>query len=257
MSVHTVSELAKLSGVSVRTLHHYDEIGLLKPATVGANGYRYYGHKEMLRLQQILFHRELGFSLEEIRLALDAPGFDLKAALRTHRARLMAEARRYRALVKTLDQTLAALEGETEMEDKAIYRGFPAEKQAAYEVWLEDRFGPEARTEIEASKARMAGLSQAQFDAFVAEAEAIEAAMAKAMADGLPPDSAATATIIRRHHAWIARSWRRDPDRQAYLVLAAMYGDHPDFRARYEGRAAGLTDYLTAAMGAFAQRELT
>src|SRR5947209_6467723 len=102
MSVFTVSEVAKLSGVSVRTLHHYDEIGLLKPACVGENGYRYYGKAELERLQQILFHRELGFPLEEVRRVLDAPDFDRGAALRAHRGRLMAQARRYRALVKTL-----------------------------------------------------------------------------------------------------------------------------------------------------------
>ena len=76
VSGHTVKQVARLSGVSVRTLHHYDEIGLLKPACVGANGYRYYGREELLRLQQILFHRELGFSLEEIGRTLDAKGFD-------------------------------------------------------------------------------------------------------------------------------------------------------------------------------------
>src|SRR5438105_14624569 len=95
----TVSEVAKLSGVSVRTLHHYDEIGLLKPDSVGANGYRYYGRDELLRLQQILFHRELGFPLEEIAKVLDAPGFDRAAALRAHRDKLQAERRRYGQLV--------------------------------------------------------------------------------------------------------------------------------------------------------------
>lgn len=80
MSGYTVKQVAKLSGVSVRTLHHYDEIGLLKPESVGANGYRYYGQDELLRLQQILFHRELGFPLAEIARVLDAPDFDRVAA---------------------------------------------------------------------------------------------------------------------------------------------------------------------------------
>ena len=75
MGDYTVKQVAKLSGVSIRTLHHYDEIGLLKPARVGANGYRYYGREELLRLQQILLHRELGFALEDIRRVLGAPEF--------------------------------------------------------------------------------------------------------------------------------------------------------------------------------------
>ena len=91
MSAYTVKQVAELSGVSIRALHHYDEIGLLKSAYVGTNGYRYYGRDELLRLQQILFHRELGFPLEEIRRVLSAVDFDRVAALRAHRARLMEE----------------------------------------------------------------------------------------------------------------------------------------------------------------------
>src|ERR1700733_2562438 len=106
VSGHTVKQVAKLSGVSVRALHHYDEIGLLKPASVGTNGYRYYGREELLRLQQILFHRELGFSLEEIGRTLDAKGFDKAAALKAPGQKLEAETRRYRQLMRTIDETL-------------------------------------------------------------------------------------------------------------------------------------------------------
>src|SRR5215472_17028916 len=130
MGDYTVKQVAKLSGVSIRTLHHYDEIGLLKPARVGANGYRYYGRDELLRLQQILLHRELGFALDDIRQVLGAAEFDRKAALRAHRERLVGEMARYRRLVETLDATLAALEGKTEMNDKILYHGFSPEKQA-------------------------------------------------------------------------------------------------------------------------------
>ena len=159
MSVYTVKEVAKLSDVSVRALHHYDEIGLLKPAYVGANGYRYYGRDELLRLQQILFHRELGFPLDEIRQVLSTPNFDRVAALRAHRERLMEEVRRYRRLVRTLDATLAALEGDTDMDDKAMYRGFSPEKQAQHEAWLVTRFGGNVRARIEQAKTRMKGWS--------------------------------------------------------------------------------------------------
>ncbi|HEX7946887.1 MAG TPA: MerR family transcriptional regulator, partial [Phenylobacterium sp.] len=140
MGGYTVKQVAKLSGVSVRALHHYDEIGLLKPDAVGANGYRYYGRDELLRLQQILFHRELGFPLDEIKQVLDAPGFDRVAALKAQRARLEAETKRYRALVRTIDTTLAALQGATTMEDKAMYRGFDPKKQAEHEAELVGRF---------------------------------------------------------------------------------------------------------------------
>lgn len=256
MSGYTVKQVAKLSGVSVRTLHHYDEVGLLKPAAVGANGYRYYGREELLRLQQILFHRELGFALEEIRQVLDAQGFDKVTALKAHRAKLAADARRYRRLVKTIDQTLAALEGATKMDETAIYKGFPPEKQAEYEAWLVDRYGGDMKDRIEAGKARMKGWSQGDLDQGLAEIEAIEAGLAKAMQDGLPPDSEAVTGLMRRHHAWVVRAWPKPPNRAAYIGLSGLYNEHPDFKARYEGRAAGLTEYLQAAMKAFAEREL-
>jgi len=256
VSGHTVKQVARLSGVSVRTLHHYDEVGLLKPACVGANGYRYYGREELLRLQQILFHRELGFSLEEIARVLDAKGFDRVAALKAHRAKLEAATRRYRQLVRTIDQTLAALEGDAKMEDKTMYRGFDPEKQAGYEKELVEKHGPAMQAHIDHAKAGMAGWKQADYDAMQAEVEAIEAGMAKALADGLPADSDAVTALMRRHHAWIGKSWNRPAPAVAFKDLGEMYLADPRFRDRYDGRQAGLAEYMATAMASFAEREL-
>src|SRR5438552_18719729 len=107
----TVKRLSKLAGVSVRTLHFYDEIGLLRPGRVGANGYRYYGQAALLRLQQILFYKELGLSLEEIADVLDQPGFDVAQALVAHRRALTERVGRLRRLIETVDQTTAYLKG--------------------------------------------------------------------------------------------------------------------------------------------------
>jgi DNA-binding transcriptional MerR regulator len=256
VSGHTVKQVAKLSGVSVRTLHHYDEVGLLKPACVGENGYRYYGREELLRLQQILFHRELGFSLEEIGRVLDTEGFDRVAALKAHRARLEAETRRYRQLVRTIDHTLAALQGEAKMEEKAMYRGFDPERQAGYEKELVEKHGPVMQGHIDAAKAGMAGWKQADFDAMQAEADAIEAGMAKALVEGLPADSAGVTALMRRQHAWIVKSWNRPAPAAAFTGLGRMYVDDPRFRERYDGRQAGLAEYMATAMTSFAAREL-
>ena len=257
MSVFTVSEVARLSGVSVRALHHYDEIGLLKPGHVGENGYRYYGQDQLLRLQQILFHRELGFPLEQIRQVLDAPGFDRIAALKAHRSRLLGEARRYRDLVKTLDDTLAALEGDRRVNEQAMYRGFDPKKQAEYEAWLVEKYGGDLQAHIDLAKQRTKGWTQADFDKAQAEVETIETDMAEAMANGLPADSAAVRAVMRRLHGWVGRSWNRPPTREAFEGLGRLYQDHPDFRARYDGRAAGLTDYMAEAMRAFSAAELS
>ena len=142
MKAYTVAQLAKLAGISVRALHHYDEIGLLKPAHIGQNRYRYYGPEELLRLQQILIHRELGIPLAEIGAILDAPGFDRLDALTQQREKLAAEARRYAQLVRTIDRTIEKLKGDRAMKDADLYKGVVSpEKQAEYEKWLIARYG--------------------------------------------------------------------------------------------------------------------
>ncbi len=256
MKLYTVKEVAKLSGVTVRALHHYDQVGLLKPAKVGENGYRYYGREELLRLQQILLHRELELPLEAIAEVLDQPGFDRLDALRRHRETLSQKAARYRRLLQTLDRTLAALEGETQMKDEDLYQGFAPEKQAEYEAQIVDRFGEQARTSIEASKRAMKTWSKADWERQGGEYAQVEAGLGKALADGLPVDSEAVRALIRRHHAWVAAMWNRTPARDAYIGLGQLYLDHPDFRARYEAVGPGLTEYLAEAMRSFAEREL-
>ena len=256
MSTYTVKQLAKLSGVSVRTLHHYDEIGLLAPATVGANGYRYYGREELLRLQQILFHRDLRLPLDEIGKLLDAPGFDRIAALKFHRERLLADARRYRRLARTIDETLAALTGETDMNDKAMYRGFNPEKQAEYEAQLVERFGGDTQARIDEAKVKMQGATQADLDRLKAEAEAIETGLADALGQGLPATSAPVQALMKRHHAWVGTMWGRNPSKAPFIGLGTLYQEHPDFRARYETRKSGLTDYFAEAMRVFAEAQL-
>jgi DNA-binding transcriptional MerR regulator len=256
MKLYTVKEVAKLSGVTVRTLHHYDQVGLLKPAQVGENGYRYYGREELLRLQQILFHRELELPLEAIADVLGRPDFDRLEALRRHRKTLSQKASRYRRLIQTLDRTLAALEGDTQMKDEDLYQGFAPEKQAEYEAQLIDRFGEQARASIDASKAALKTWSKADWERSGREYAEVEASMGKALADGLPADSETVQALIRRHHAWIALMWNRRPSREAYAGLGQMYVDHPDFRARYEAVQPGLAEYLAGAMRSFAEREL-
>src|ERR1700756_2841361 len=104
---YTVKQVAKLSGVSVRTLRFYDEISLLKPAFYGDNGYRYYEKEQLLILQQILFYRELGFELAMIQKIVASPEFDKVSALRSHRERLIKESERTKDLICTIDKTLA------------------------------------------------------------------------------------------------------------------------------------------------------
>lgn len=253
MSRYSVSQLSRLAGVSVRTLHHYDHIGLLRPAVTGENGYRYYGTDELLRLQQILLHRELGLPLARIGRVLDAPGFDRLDTLRAQRRHLLAEAERYRDLVSTIDRTITLLEGKTVMDASKLYQGFSPEKQAGYEEWLADRYGPAVKSDIGRSKQAMAGLDQ---PAHMAELATVERAIAQALCDGIGADDPRLDPVLNRHLDWVTASWGRRPDANAYAGLADIYRAHPDFRARYDALAPGLADYLPDAMEAFALRVL-
>ena len=141
---YTVKQLANLAGVTNRTLHYYDEVGLLHPAAYGDNGYRYYDEAAVLRLQQILFFRELGFSLGQIKTILDRPDFDLLQALEGHKRALLERVERVNCLVDTIDKTILHIQGKIDMNKKDFYKGFDEEKQKKYEQQARERYGDEA-----------------------------------------------------------------------------------------------------------------
>lgn len=250
----TVKQLAAISGVTVRTLHHYDEIGLLKPAWIGENGYRYYGRAQLLRLQQILFHREFGVPLNEIAELLDIEGEDQVGVLLRHRTRLEAEAKRYAELIDTIDRTIAGIRGHDEMKNADLYKGF-SEKQAEYEDWLVERYGDRMKTDIERSKKAMAKMSEAEQKASMQELHDVEQALAEGLRRGVDPESDVVDSMVRRHRAWVSSAWDKPCPPEAYIGLADLYLSHPDFVKRYETIEPGFADWLTTAMKAHAARE--
>jgi len=254
MARYTVKQLARLSGVSVRALHHYDEIGLLKPAFIGENRYRYYGREELLRLQDILFHRELGVPLQEIAGLLAHDGRDRVQILAAHREKLAERVERSRQLLQTIDRTIAELSGDRTVKDKDLYKGFAPEKQAEYEEWLVERFGGDMRERIEDSKAKVAALGAEGMAARMAEGEAASVALANAFKAGAAFDDPANAPLLERHHAWIAKMWNRACPLEAYAGLADLYQAHPDFRTHFDANGEGFTDWLAGAMKAYATR---
>jgi DNA-binding transcriptional MerR regulator len=225
---YTVTELARLAGVSVRTLHHYDEIGLLKPAFTGTNRYRHYGETELLRLQQILIHRELDIPLNRIAAILDAQGPDRIATLKQQRDTLQTQAQRTAGMIRTIERTIARLTGEQAMTDKDLYAGMVSrEKQASYEAYLVENYGPDMERHIATGKKALEAMGEVGCAQAMAEIAKIEQGLAEGLRRGLPPDAAG---------------------------LAQMY-EHPDFRARYEAIQPGFADYLKEAMQAWAARQ--
>lgn len=254
MKTYTVKQLARLSGVSVRTLHHYDEIGLLKPAFVGENRYRYYGRDELMRLQDILFHRELGVPLQEIGRALDEGGRDRIFVLEEQRELLLHRVQRSRQLIRTIDRTIAELKGTDKMSDSDLYKGFSPQKQAEYENWLVDRYGPSMRERIDKGKVMLETVGlQGQRD-LLAELATIETALAEQQQAGASPDDPSIEPTMQRHRDWVGSMWDQPCGLSAYAGLAELYSTHPDFRSRYEEIAPGFTDWLAAAMKAHVAR---
>jgi DNA-binding transcriptional MerR regulator/quercetin dioxygenase-like cupin family protein len=131
---YTVKQVAAMSGVSVRALHFYDETGLLKPAYLGANGYRFYEEPQLLTLQQILFYRELGFELKQIKGILGRADFEKAAALQSHRKVLQKNLARTRTLIETIDKTIEHLKGTKKMKSEEMFLGFSVDAG-------KDRFG--------------------------------------------------------------------------------------------------------------------
>jgi DNA-binding transcriptional MerR regulator len=242
---YTVGRLARMAGVSVRTLHHYDRIGLLEPTDRSEAGYRLYGESDLLRLQQILFYRELDVPLWRIREILDGPSFDLVAALAEHRALLEARGRRITRLVETIDRTTARLRGEERMlTDDELYEGFPHEKVEAWKAEAEARWGETYRE----SNRRVRAWSKEKLAAVKAEGERITGSLAELMDRG--PSDAHVQALVGELYEHLRHYY--EPTPEVFAGLGRMYFEAPEFHARYEAIRPGLARFLREAMGVYA-----
>jgi len=254
--MYTVKQVAEMSGVSVRTLHHYHDIGLLFPVQIGENGYRYYGRDELLRLQQILIYREMDIPLSEMGLLLDALEYDRLSTLQRQRERVASQSARYAEMLKTIDHTIADLKGECAVKDADLYDGIVSpEKQAEYEVWLENRFGPEFADQVQSSGKNITVKGDAGRKAFMEELRDIETGLAEFCRKGIPPQSMALDPLLARHWQWVQDRWAKSAPISAYSSLADIYLAHPEFVARYEAIQKGFANYLAAAMKSWAARQ--
>jgi len=226
---HTVKQLADLAGISVRTLHYYDQIGLLKPQRVNENGYREYGEKEILCLQQILFFRELDFGLEEIKAIIDKPDFDMMQALKLHRTLLQRKVDRLHGLIETVDKTLLNLKGELTMSEKEYYGGFSREQQEKYEQEIKEKYGDKALNE---SRRRMKKWNPEEFKRITEESNAIFTAIKENMAKG--HDSREVQEQVKRLHRWLNNFY--SCDYEILKGLGHLYNEHPDFVKMYRTR---------------------
>lgn len=251
---YTVKELAKISKVSVRTLHWYDEIGLLKPAYQGANHYRYYEEAQLLLLQQILFFRELGFNLNDIQKLLAQNDFDNVNALHAHRKILEEDIARKNSLIATIDKTIQHLRGRQTMSNEELYHGFDSARQKEYEQYLVKYHGTVAEDLLIASKKRTAKWDKDEWDDVKNQGDAIHKALAQAIDQGLAPDSDDVQAIIHRHYQMVERFY--DTTKEVYIGLTQLYVQHPDFKKFFDVYHPKMIEFLREAMRFYANKHL-
>jgi len=248
---YAVGEAARLAHVTVRTLHHYDELGLLVPSARSEAGYRLYAQADLERLHEILLFRELGFSLEAIRGLLDEPPRDRREALEAQRAVLMERVRKTHAVIRAVDAALEALKGDGPMDTTKLFEGFGEFDHAKYEDEARQRWG---ETEAYKESARRTKRYKAQdWAAIQAEGNDILTAFARLMAEGKKPTEDEAADVAERHRLHIGR-WFYPCDHAMHEGLGEMYLADPRFAAFFEKQASGLTEYVVAAIRANGER---
>jgi MerR family transcriptional regulator, thiopeptide resistance regulator len=249
----SIAQVARMSGVTSRTLRHYDQIGLLSPASVGGNGYRRYGQDELLRLQQILVLRELGLGLADIGGILGAQTESI-TALRAHHARLLAERRRLGTLARTVATTIAALEAAAKAGNMTqvsnpenLFEGFD---HSRYDAEARQRWGDEAVDEAVGRAGSAADIehSQRQLTALIQRMGAL-------MAQGAPADDPRVLDAVDEHFRWVCGYWT--PSRESYAGLGELYVEDERFAANYEKVRPGLAAYMRDAMKDYARQRLS
>ena len=242
--MYTVKELSSLAGVSVRTLHYYDQIGLLSPARIAQNGYRQYDDAALLRLQQILFYRELDFKLKDIKELLDAPDFEQVSALESHWDALWARLARTERLIRTVEDTISHLKGEKEMSKKALFQAFSEEQQEKYAKQAEEKYDPAT---VRRSNRKWKSYSAEKKQAILDQGNQVYLDMIAAMPQGA--DSPAAQACVERWRTHMAYFWV--PNLEQLLGLATMYGQSPDFKANFDSMHPDLADFMREAVAVY------
>jgi DNA-binding transcriptional MerR regulator len=223
----TVKQLSKLAGITPRTLHYYDQIGLLKPSRVGDNGYRYYGEESLLRLQQVMLYRQLDMPLEDIKQIMARRDFDGLSALESHRRELTRRIAHIERLITTVDDTILHLKGQKEMSQKQLFEPFSDEQQAAYEKEAMQTYDPAV---VKASNKKWKSYTAAEKQRIGDEGNAVYQDLLAAMPKGaVSPEVQAVVDRWRRHmeYFWV-------PNDEQLVGLADLYNDDPRFKANFD-----------------------
>lgn len=243
----TIQALARLSGVTSRTLRYYDEIGLLKPARIASSGYRFYGQTEVDLLQQILLYRELGFSLAQIRSLLYEQHFDWEEAFTEHLCSLKERRVRLDRLIESVTHSLSALRGETEMDNRKRFDAFKEEmieeNEQHYGQEIRSRYGDQV---VEAANAKLRGASEEQYKDMGALATACHEALQGAFIDG-DPSSPLAQKACDLHRRWLTFYYPAYT-KEYHRGLGELYVRDERFKATYERLGEGCAQFFCDAI---------
>lgn len=244
---YTVQKLAKLAGVSPRTLRYYDEIGILKPARINSSGYRIYGQSEVDKLQQILFYRELGVALDKIKELLNSPSFDSIKALREHREKLLKKREQIDLLIANVEKTIALREGRIEMSDKEKFEGFKQrmidENEKKYGKEIREKYGDDT---VDKSNAKFLNMTEEQYEEFKKLEVLLNETLKEAFETGDPAGELAQ-KAAHLHKQWLSYTWP-SYSKEAHAGVAQMYVDDERFKAYYDKEQPGMAEFLRDAI---------
>ncbi|MFA9422506.1 MAG: MerR family transcriptional regulator [Sedimentibacter sp.] len=244
---YTIKKLGNLAGISTRTLRYYDEIGILKPARINSSGYRIYAQAEVDVLQQILFYRELGVSLDKIKFIITSPDYDETNALKSHHKELLRKREQLNILISNVEKTIYCKEGRINMKDIEKFEGFKKnliddnEKKFGEEV--REKFGEQA---VNKSNDILKNITKEQYDEIEALSNSVLETLKKAYATGNPAGKLAQETADL-HRQWLSFYWD-GYNKDAHANLAQMYVDDERFTAYYDKIKSGATRFLRDAI---------
>ncbi|KWX72901.1 MerR family transcriptional regulator [Paenibacillus riograndensis] len=248
---YTVQKLGAIAGVSTRTLRYYDEIGILRPARINSSGYRIYGQAEVDRLQQILFYRELGLSLEGIKELVTAPSFDGARALREHHEKLLQRKQQLEMLILNVEKTLAQAEGRITMSNEEKFAGFKQklidDNEQKYGQEIREKYGEEA---VEKSNRKLKNMTEEQHAAIQQVEAEMFSVLEQAMEDG-DPASVLAQKAADLHRQWLTFHWDTY-SKEAHAGVAQMYVDDERFTAYYDKTRPGTAKFLRDAVHVYA-----
>ncbi|WP_155995018.1 TipAS antibiotic-recognition domain-containing protein [Tuberibacillus calidus] len=233
--------------VSPRTLRYYDEIGLLKPVRINSSGYRIYGPREVDRLQQIIFYKELGIGLEVIKKIMSSDTFNEIEALKDHRQKLLEKRRQIDLLLLNVEKTIAAKTGGQEMSDEEKFEAFKEklinENEARYGKEIREKYGDDV---VDRSNANFKNMSREDYEKVTRLDKEIKETLAAAFAEGDPSgDLAQKAADL--HRQWLTFFWN-DYSKEAHARLADMYVEDERFKAYYDEGRPGTTEFFRDAI---------